>query len=228
VAEDSADNRFLIRQYLKGSRYDLTFVEDGGAAVDKFRSSEFDIVLMDLQMPIMDGLSAAGAIRAIESQRGGWSAPQGIPIVALSANASSKDVAKSLEAGCNAHLSKPISKQRLLTALEKYPSRESSADAWGGEFSGKIDPEIQELVPEYLAARRGELSHLKELLIGGDFGAIRNIGHNLKGSGAPYGFPQLTQIGASLQDFAGSSDAEALRGSLGQLERFLLATRLAG
>jgi PAS domain S-box-containing protein len=228
VAEDSADNRLLIRQYLKGNRYELTFVEDGGAAVDKFRSNEFDIVLMDLQMPIMDGLSATRAIRAIESQRGGWNVPEGIPIVALSANASAKDMAKSLDAGCNAHLSKPISKQRLLTALEKYPSRESIPDASAGEFSGKVDPEIQELVPEYLATRRSELLHLKELLISGDFAAIRSIGHNLKGSGAPYGFPQLTLIGASLQDFAGSADAEALRGSLGKLEGFLLATALAG
>jgi PAS domain S-box-containing protein len=220
VAEDSPDNRLLIQQYLKGSLHEITFVENGRDAVDQSSSKRFDLILMDLQMPIMDGLTATRTIRAIEAKRGEGS----VPIVAISANASSKDVSKSLAAGCNAHLSKPISKQRLLTALEQYTSPESTRQpvpALDGKPPAKIDDGIQELVPEYLAARRGELCQLQELLAKRDFVRIRSIGHNLKGTGAPYGFPRLTEIGEAMQDSSDATDAEALRDTIGDLQGFL-------
>jgi CheY-like chemotaxis protein len=74
------------------------------------------MVLMDVQMPVMDGLTATGKIRAMELARG----RRAVPILALSANARPEDIASSLAAGCTAHLSKPISKQRLLAALDEH------------------------------------------------------------------------------------------------------------
>jgi len=116
VVEDSPDNRLLVQVYLKGSPYQLTFEEDGKAAVDRFATSDFDLILMDVQMPVMDGLAATRAIRALERER----ATPSIPIIALTANASLQDIERSRNAGCNAHLSKPISKLGLLSAIEKY------------------------------------------------------------------------------------------------------------
>ena len=116
VAEDSPDNRLLVQLYLNGTPHAPTYVEDGGEAVDRAGSEEFDIVLMDVQMPVMDGLTATRAIRAMELERG----KPAIPILALSANARPEDTKSSLEAGCTAHLSKPISKSRLLAALDEY------------------------------------------------------------------------------------------------------------
>jgi PAS domain S-box-containing protein len=116
IAEDSPDNRLLVQLYLEGSRHSLTFVEHGEDAVEQFASREFDVVLMDVQMPVMDGLTATRTIRVMELKKGG----RAVPILALSANARPEDVASSLEAGCTAHLSKPISKQRLLAALDEY------------------------------------------------------------------------------------------------------------
>jgi PAS domain S-box-containing protein len=116
VAEDSQDNRLLVQLYLKGSGHSLTFADDGKDAVDQFASADFDLVIMDLQMPVMDGLTAVRTIRGFERER----ARRAVPILALSANARPEDVQISLEAGCNAHLSKPISKQRLLAAVEEY------------------------------------------------------------------------------------------------------------
>jgi len=114
VAEDSPDNRLLVQFYLAGSPHSLTFVEDGGQAVEQAAAAEYDVVLMDLQMPVMDGLTATRKIRAMEQKTGGHA----IPILALSANARPQDIESSLEAGCTAHLSKPISKARLLQALD--------------------------------------------------------------------------------------------------------------
>jgi PAS domain S-box-containing protein len=116
VAEDSPDNRLLVELYLEGGPHSLTFVEHGGEAVDRAASAEFDMILMDLQMPVMDGLTATRSIRAMEREKG--TGP--VPILALSANARAEDMERSLAAGCTAHLSKPISKQRLLAALDEY------------------------------------------------------------------------------------------------------------
>jgi CheY-like chemotaxis protein len=119
VAEDSPDNRLLVQLYLKGSSHALTFVEDGEAAVKQFRTGGFDLILMDIQMPVMDGLSATRAMRLVERECGLTS----IPIVALTANARPEDMKASREAGCDAHLSKPISRQRLLAAIEEHGER---------------------------------------------------------------------------------------------------------
>jgi PAS domain S-box-containing protein len=116
VAEDSADNRLLVQVYLKGSPHQLTFAEDGRMAVDRVATEDFDLILMDMQMPVMDGLTATRAIRAIETKRGSAA----IPIIALTANARPQDVAMSGNAGCNHHLSKPISKHKLLDAIKEY------------------------------------------------------------------------------------------------------------
>jgi PAS domain S-box-containing protein len=116
VAEDSPDNRLLIRTYLKVSPYQLTFEENGKAALDRFASSDFDLILMDVQMPVMDGLAATAAIRALERERGGARTP----IIALTAHSSLQDVERGGTAGCNGYLCKPISKLELLSAIEKY------------------------------------------------------------------------------------------------------------
>jgi CheY-like chemotaxis protein len=116
VAEDSPDNRFLVKVYLEKDGYDLTFADNGQQAVELFESNEFDLVLMDIQMPIMDGLTATAAMRTQERR----SRRRSVPILALTANAMADDIAASREAGCDAHLSKPISKRNLITAIEEH------------------------------------------------------------------------------------------------------------
>jgi len=242
IAEDSTDNRLLIQMYMKGSAHDLTFVEHGGEAVERYNSaqldgefdSEFDVILMDIQMPVMDGLTATRAIRASESKRAGNRHVAGhVTIIALSANASSKDVSACLDAGCDVHLSKPISKHRLLTAIEEWAHEKPAAKSRFafGRIEAQDDDGIQALVPEFLAGRRRELPQLREWLANGDFQRIRDTGHNLKGNGAPYGFPELTAIGACLQDQATAANTDganidALRQGIDQLEEFMLAVQV--
>lgn len=113
LADDVEDNRDLIALYLKGTPYQLDVAENGAEAVQKFQSQAYDLVLMDIQVPVMDGYQATAIIRTweVEGQRART------PIVALTANAFREEVEKSLLAGCDAHLTKPIKKQTLLTAL---------------------------------------------------------------------------------------------------------------
>ena len=116
IAEDSEDNRLLLRVYLKNAPYTLTFVEDGERALQMARSHSFDLILMDLQMPVMDGLTSTRLIREAEREEG----RERVPVVALTANVSTKDVEASLAAGCNCHVSKPVSKSKLLRVIEDH------------------------------------------------------------------------------------------------------------
>jgi two-component system, sensor histidine kinase and response regulator len=116
LAEDAPDNRLLIKAYFKNLPYELEMVEDGRLAVDKFKAAAYDLVLMDIQMPVMDGLTATRAMRQWEKDR--KRAPT--PIIALTASALEDDLQRSLEAGCDAHLSKPVRKSTLLEAIRRF------------------------------------------------------------------------------------------------------------
>ncbi len=116
VADDSSDNQFLIQSYLKHGGYRLDFAETGRVAFEMFQGRRYDLVLMDIQMPVMDGHTATRMIRAWEQQ----SNRRPVPIIALSAHAFQEEVQKSLDAGCSDHLAKPIRKNILLNALQKW------------------------------------------------------------------------------------------------------------
>ena len=106
VAEDNDSNFLLVRNILKD--YDLLRVTNGVEAVEEIRNGKFDFVLMDLKMPVMDGLVATRKIREFNSD---------IPIVALTANAFDADRASAMDAGCNAFLPKPVKRKQLFELL---------------------------------------------------------------------------------------------------------------
>jgi two-component system sensor histidine kinase/response regulator len=113
LADDSVDNRMLITAYLKKTGYVLDQVEDGQAALDRFMTRAYDVVLMDIQMPVLDGFGAVRKIRDWETAN----QHRQTPIVALTASALESDVQRSREAGCDLHVSKPVKKSTLLRAI---------------------------------------------------------------------------------------------------------------
>jgi two-component system, sensor histidine kinase and response regulator len=116
LADDSSDNRFLIQAYLKHSGYQLDLAETGRVAVEMYQARKYDLVLMDVQMPVMDGHTATRMIRDWEKQ----SNICPVPIIALTAHAYQEEMQKSLAAGCSDHLTKPIRKNILLNAMQKW------------------------------------------------------------------------------------------------------------
>lgn len=116
LADDSSDNRFLIQAYLKHSGYQLDLAETGRVAVEMYQARKYDLVLMDVQMPVMDGHTATRMIRDWEKQ----SNLSPVPIIALTAHAYQEEMQKSLAAGCSDHLTKPIKKNTLLNAMQKW------------------------------------------------------------------------------------------------------------
>ena len=115
------DNVLLVKAYLKGCGFELDFAENGKIAVEKVISNQPHLVLMDLQMPVMGGLEATRVIRQWEAK----TRAHPIPILALTAHAAAEDAGRSLEAGCNEHLTKPIKKSTLLEAISRHLSRKN-------------------------------------------------------------------------------------------------------
>ncbi len=219
VAEDSSDNRLLIQLYLQGTPHQLTFVEDGKAAVDHFASLDFDLILMDMQMPVMDGLSATRTIRSIERERG---VKHPIPIVALTANARPQDVRMSYEAGCDDHLSKPISKKNLLDAITRIAGSFGSRNGSSAPPPDiQVPPGLEQHALRYIERQAKEIEPMQTLLEQQDFERLRVFGHNLKGTGTSYGFPEVTRIGAELETAAREQDAELAREQLLRLSASL-------
>jgi PAS domain S-box-containing protein len=117
VAEDIELNRMIVQSMLEGAGHVVTLVADGASAVEAMRRQRYDLVLMDVHMPVMDGLAATRAIRA-EPGAGGR-----IPIIALTASAMAEEVAQCHAAGMDGHLAKPIDREAMLRTVSLWAGR---------------------------------------------------------------------------------------------------------
>ncbi len=120
VAEDTATGRQVIRNHLDHDGFELSFAEDGAQAVAAAARQDFDVLLMDLHMPVMDGWNAIRHIRHHEARE----AKPRTPIVVVSANSAVEDVRASMEAGADAHLGKPVSRMDVVGVVLEFASRE--------------------------------------------------------------------------------------------------------
>ena len=208
LAEDSQDNVLLIQSYLKASGCSVDLAGNGEVALRKFISGTYDVVLMDVQMPVMDGYSATRRIRQWE----GENRARPVPILALTAHALPEEVQKSLDAGCTAHLTKPIRKATLLHAIEEHTM---------GRVRVRVNSSLAELVPGFLENRRRDVEAIAAALKHADYENVRILGHNMKGTGAGYGLNRITEIGASLEQAAGRREPEEIRARAAELARYL-------
>lgn len=118
IVDDTEDNRFLLLTYLKKLPFDIVQAENGLDALNIVFKESFDLILMDIQMPIMDGYAATRKIREWEKKNN----MKPIPIIAVSANAMAEDIHKSHEAGCTEHITKPVKKSVLMDMIHRYTS----------------------------------------------------------------------------------------------------------
>ena len=218
LADDSQDNRVLIQAYLENTAYHLDAAENGKIAVDKFRSGKYALVLMDMQMPVMDGYAATKAIREWETQMGF----NPTPIIALTAHVFKAYVQRSLDAGCTDYVTKPVSRQVLMETIHKYAKGVSSTKRIkAGKVRFRVPEEIKDLVPAFLANRVKDLRILREKLEVGDFQTIQEVGHDMRGSGGSYGFDAVTQIGQSLEEAAKDKDSQRVQKLVNRLASVL-------
>jgi PAS domain S-box-containing protein len=217
LVEDSPDNRMITLAYLEDTPYRIDVAENGAVACDIFRAGHYDLVLMDRQMPVMDGLIATRTIRAWEQAN---DRPP-TPIIALIASAFKGDREKCMAAGCTAYLTKPIKQDALLRAIKEHSvpatiSRDSS-EAPRGDIGSRVAAQI----PLFLRNCRQNVSAIGDALDRNDFETVGFLGHGMSGAGGMFGFQGITDAGASLEQAAQSSDLDAARRFVAELSCYL-------
>jgi two-component system, sensor histidine kinase and response regulator len=212
LADDNEDNRVLVRAFLADRGHQLDVALDGRQAVEMSAERRYDVILMDLEMPVLDGLSATREIRRREHDRGQLPTP----IVILSAHTLPEHVERSRAAGADGHLDKPIRKEALLAAVEK-----AAAAPIESRVHVAVTPTVAPLVPTFLANRKKDVAAARAALRRRDFHSLWVLAHTMKGLGASYGFDAITDIGVEMEKAAQSNQAEATARTIDALERYL-------
>jgi len=226
LAEDSPDNCTITIAYLEDTPYLIDIAETGVIACAKFRIGEYDLVLMDRQMPAMDGLTATRTIRAWEHANG----RPPTPIIALTASALKGDREMCLAAGCTAFLTKPIRQEVLLQAVRDHSMVPRPIPKGPGPEcdAGLAHPahKYASRVPAYLKNCRQNVVLMLDAIDRIDFETVTNLGHQMSGSGGMFGFQPITDICVAIEQAATKSDGHASHRWVDELSGYLDAAEL--
>ena len=227
VAEDNPVNRTLVTKLLQKRGHRITAVENGRAAVEASRETPFDAILMDLQMPDMNGLEATVAIRAREATRGGH-----VPIIALTAHAMQGDRERCLAAGMDGYLSKPIDVNALIQAVEGVGDP-SAPPAPSVAATGIFDEQgalahtggdrdlLREVIALFRTDARTSLRRIERAVDQRDGEALRAAAHALKGSIATVGSKPGRDLAAELEQMGRGERFDDARSACDRLRETL-------
>jgi signal transduction histidine kinase/CheY-like chemotaxis protein len=214
LADDNADSRLLVETLLEGNQVES--VDNGRAAVDALASQRYDLVLMDVEMPVLDGLAAIREIRERERREGSAA----VPIVAMTAHAAAEDAAASQAAGATLHLPKPITRASLLEAVAAA-TRPPRPPIPTERVRVEVTPTVAALVPGFLANRQKDLRSARAALKRRDWHGLWVLAHTMKGLGASYGFDGITEIGVALEKAALAHEDAGVARAVDELESYL-------
>lgn len=210
LVDDNPENRFIVKRFLDESEVTIFEAGDGQEAVNMFNEQKFDIIFMDINMPIKDGLEATKEIRDLEKTKG---LPHTI-IIALSANALSKEYDRAMEVGCDDYLTKPIARGRLLSAIEKWQGVEVTRES-------EIDDAIKAAIPGYLENRRKDVEKLKSAFAIKEIKVIGKIAHNVGGTAESYGQVELGRVAFLLDQAVIDSNWADIEKYIVEMEKLL-------
>jgi two-component system sensor histidine kinase/response regulator len=222
LVEDNPVNQKVAVRFLERMGCTVRVADNGVDAVRACEDNTFDIILMDMQMPVMDGLTATARIRERETGDG----RPNVPIVALTANAMANQLERCMEAGMNDFLTKPLEIPRLHEVLTKFGLRASTEDMPAVAESAETDvpvnlgrlndltegdPEFsQELVRTFISSGEQALHEARVALAALDRPALSRIAHKLKGASANIHAEPLRTLAHTLETQAGSLDQPRL------------------
>lgn len=247
LVEDGETNRELITLVLSEAGAAVVTAENGQQGVDLARCERFDLILMDMQMPLMDGYTAARTLR----NEGCW-----LPILALTAHSMRGDEEKCLNAGCSGYISKPIQIDRLVNTIHdilvvQKPAQEVSADIGPVQSPGMPEntqaanatavkkqpavvpirsslpiemPAFGKIVEDFRTKLSEKCQHMEDAYRDNDWDRLAGMAHWLKGSGGTVGFDCLTEPSIKLEQSAKNRDAAATRHVLNDVQN--LAERI--
>ena len=229
IAEDSLDQQALLKNYLRSvENIRVVFASNGERALEIANTQRISALVVDMEMPILDGHSTIQRLRADRSTRH-------LPIIAMTAHTDPAERKRCFVSGCTSFLQKPVDKDKLLQALDPYlaippfleqstspqetapiPTEESSIP-----MEIMIPPDLQDLIPGYIANRTKDLERALHCLEENDYLTLARLGHGMKGSGAAYGLPGFTEIGSRLEGYAKKNDGTNSERTLAELKSYL-------
>ena len=227
LAEDIESNIKVMRLYLKESPVNIDIAENGKIAVEKGTCQSYDIIFMDIEMPVMDGFTATRRIRQWEQEH----KRSETQIIALTAHAFSEQQNQCLEAGCNGFLTKPINKKDLLKTLKDACDKifNNNADSSPGrsiarrlegiplddlstdmKIKVRINAGLEELVPDLFNEIHEKLEEMNRALTNNDYESLIRLGHGFKGAAATYEMIALSKIFLDIETGAKQREKETL------------------
>lgn len=211
VAEDNPENQKLMRYYLsKLGAVQISLVENGEQAVRAALKSAYDLIFMDIQMPVMDGVEATQILRSRDYHG---------PIVALTANTMKTDIAVYKEIGCNDFVAKPIDQKKLYEVILRYMHPVAEGEDESAIISQLLvnDADMSDIVQLFIDGLDEKLQELREAIEGQNWQQVRFVAHNLKGTGGGVGYPMVTEVAIRLMIHAEQTDQQAANSTLQEL-----------
>ncbi len=188
LAEDGVDNQRLLAAYLRQAGLDVTVVGNGRDAVETALRREFELILMDIQMPVLDGVAATQMLRGAGYSR---------PIVALTANVMKSDVQRYREIGCDDVLAKPVERERFYQVIAALVG--AAMQPAGIEGDDDYAREIAALAAEFRAGLPAQIDRIRAALTRDDWSELKSLLHTLKGTAGSYGYGRLTDLSADVE-----------------------------
>jgi PAS domain S-box-containing protein len=223
LVEDNPVNQRVAQRTLQNLAAEVTIANNGAEALERIAAAAFDAVLMDCQMPVMDGFTATRRIRELESSRG----IKRLPIIALTANVMSEDRENCIAAGMDAHLGKPIEPVQLIEALSRFLTARAAAPAIDRKALRELtggDAEFErELAETFVSSGDQCLAEIMAALQISDFDTVRKRAHSLKGASANIHALDLSQAASSLENAVRENSIPAIGGLVADLSEKLAA-----
>lgn len=218
LAEDDLISRRLIRILIEKLGHKVNVVENGKKALDAFKRDHYDIILMDIQMPIMDGLECTRKIREFEK----LNEQEKVTIIAVTAHAMIGDKEKCLTSGMDDYITKPIDEKSLLNKINKFRVNQKNDKKIANiEKLKKLlenADDVQEIVSDFLDYYPHQLHLIKERANENAYADLANLVHKLKGSVSNFEAEKVVGVLKELEAFAKEEDNASIEHSLLKLE----------
>jgi signal transduction histidine kinase/DNA-binding response OmpR family regulator/HPt (histidine-containing phosphotransfer) domain-containing protein len=252
LAEDNPVNVEVAKAMLESLGLAAHCARNGEEALQLVRSGDYDIVLMDCQMPVMDGFAATGAIRRDEREAGRTRA---LPVIAITANALQGDREACLAAGMDDYLSKPFTQQQLAAVIGRWIAMPLVATVHHDDEPPRLPPEsvelihrddvinraaldniralsrdggdalVQKVIAAYVDDTPQHLQTLRRAIAGADASSVRKVAHSLKSASANVGAQKLAQLAREMEHLGRADTTEGASGILTDMEQEFQAVR---
>lgn len=239
IVDDNEDNRNLLCLYLRNTPFVLVTAENGEEAVNAFKRSPFDLVFMDIEMPLMDGYEATRYLRQWEKEQ----ELDSTPIIALTAHAFVRFRKKCMDAGCSDYLTKPVRRATLIHAISTHlnliqndstqPDERVSTSPRKRMIQAdtiphvSLDPKIKKLIPRFLENKQAEAEKLFPTIESGNMEELRKQSHTIKGTSWMYGFKELGDLCFNLEQAARDNDTTHALQLAKQIKDYLHDVRIS-